>query len=163
MNRTRLLTTMAVLVAIGTFGSQILWFPTGLAKAYPVQHAINVIAAVSLGPIPATVIAFVITLLRNMLGLGTILAFPGSMIGAFLAGFMYEKFQRNSFAAIGEIIGTSVIGAILSAPLANLFLGSSVGILFYIPSFLVSSLTGSFIALLILDRVKVKQFLRTPT
>ncbi len=75
--RTLILTTMAVYVAVGTIGSQFLWFPTGIAKAYPVQHAVNVMAAVTLGPIPALLIAFVIGLLRNLLGLGTLLAFPG--------------------------------------------------------------------------------------
>ena len=53
MNRTRLLTTMALFVAIGTLGSHLLWFPAGIAKAYPVQHAVNVLAAVTLGPLPA--------------------------------------------------------------------------------------------------------------
>src|SRR5690625_7495252 len=69
---------MSVFVAIGTIGSQLLWFPAGIAKAYPVQHAINVIAAIMLGPGPAVAIAFMIGLLRNMLGLGSLLAFPRS-------------------------------------------------------------------------------------
>src|SRR5699024_6862083 len=73
-------------VAIGTIGSQFLWFPASIAKAYPVQHAINVMAAVRLGPGPAVAIAFMIALLRILLGIGSILAFPGGMIGAFLAG-----------------------------------------------------------------------------
>lgn len=154
MNRTRLLTTMAVLVAIGTLGSHILWFPAGVAKAYPVQHAVNVIAAVILGPGPAVIIAFMIGLLRNMLGLGTILAFPGGMVGAFLAGYLYKKFDRKIWASIGEVIGTGIFGSLLSAPIANLLLGSSVGILFYIPSFLISSFSGAAIAFFIVARVK---------
>lgn len=60
---------MAVFVAIGTLGAQLLWFPAGVAKAYPVQHAVNVMVAVTLGPGPAVVIAFMIGLLRNMLAL----------------------------------------------------------------------------------------------
>lgn len=83
MDRTRLLTTMAVLVAIGTLGSQFLWLPAGIAKAYPVQHAVNVIAGVILGPVPALTIAFMIGLLRNMLEIGSIMALPGRMAGAF--------------------------------------------------------------------------------
>src|SRR5690625_2673049 len=93
MNRTRLLTLMAVFVAIGTLGSQFLWFPAGIAKAYPVQHAVNVMSAVMLGPGPAVGIAFMIGLLRNLLGIGSLLAFPGGMIGAFLAGYLYKKFR----------------------------------------------------------------------
>src|SRR5690625_3051636 len=91
VNRTLLLTTMSVFVAIGTIGSQLLWFPAGIAKAYPVQHAINVIAAIMLGPGPAVAIAFMIGLLRNMLGIGSLLAFPGGMIGALLAGYFYQR------------------------------------------------------------------------
>src|SRR5690625_5296075 len=154
MNRTRLLTTMAVLIAIGTIGSQMLWFPTGVAKAYPVQHAVNVIAAVLLGPGPAVAIAFIIGLLRNMLGLGTILAFPGGMIGAFLAGYFYKKFGKKIWASAGEVIGTGIFGSLLSVPIANVILGSSVGALFYVPSFLISSFTGATIALFVVARVK---------
>lgn len=155
MNRTRLITTMAVLIAIGTLGSQLLWFPAGVAKAYPVQHAINVIAAIVLGPGPAVIIAFMIGLLRNLVGLGTLLAFPGGMIGAFLAGFLYQRFGKNAWAAIGEIIGTGIIGSLLSVPFAKAFLGSSFGALFFVPSFLVSSFTGAAIAIFIVSRVKI--------
>lgn len=160
MNRTRLLTTMAVLVAIGTLGSQILWFPAGVAKAYPVQHAVNVVAAVVLGPGPAVVIAFIIGVLRNLLGLGTILAFPGGMIGAFLAGYLFTKLKSKLWAAIGEVIGTGIFGSLLSVPIAKIVLGSSVGVLFYIPSFLISSFTGATIALFIVARVKSEHLIR---
>src|SRR5699024_7640294 len=30
-------------VAIGLLGSQFIWFPAGVAKAYPAQHTLNVI------------------------------------------------------------------------------------------------------------------------
>src|SRR5699024_10494139 len=103
--------------------AQLIWFPAGVARAYPVQHAINVMAAVTLGPGPAVVIAFMISLLRNMLGLGTLLAFPGAMVGAFLAGFLYKKTERKSLAAIGEGIGSGVIGALFAVPFATVFMG----------------------------------------
>lgn len=155
MNRTRLLTSMAVFVAIGTIGAQLLWFPAGIARAYPVQHAVNVMAAVILGPGPAVIIAFMIGLLRNMLGLGTLLAFPGGMIGAFLAGYLYQKFGKKAWAAVGEVVGTGIIGSLLAVPFAKFVLGSSLGALFFLPSFLVSSITGTFIALFIVSRVKL--------
>lgn len=160
MNRTRLLTTMAVFVAIGTIGSQLLWFPAGVAKAYPVQHAVNVMAAVMLGPAPAVMIAFMIGLLRNLLGIGTLLAFPGGMIGAFLAGYLYRIFGKKLWAAIGEVIGTGVIGSLLSVPFAKILLGSSVGALFFMPSFLVSSIAGAFIGLFVVSRVKHASLVR---
>ncbi|MBM7552044.1 energy coupling factor transporter S component ThiW [Thalassobacillus pellis] len=157
MNRTRLMTTMAVFVAIGTLGAQLLWFPAGVAKAYPVQHAVNVMAAVTLGPVPAVIIAFMIGLLRNMLGLGTLLAFPGGMIGAGLAGLLYQRFKQKGWAAAGEVIGTGVIGALCSVPFANILMGSSVGALFFLPSFFVSSFTGAVIGWFVVTRVKLEQ------
>lgn len=159
MNKTRMLTTMALLVAIGTLGSQFIWFPAGVAKAYPVQHAVNVIAAVMLGPGPAVMIAFVIGLLRNMLGLGSLLAFPGGMIGALLAGLLYRYFGKKYFAAIGEVIGTGIIGALFAVPFAKFVMGTSFGALFFIPPFLISSITGAGIALFIVSRVKYEQFI----
>ncbi|RYG74213.1 energy coupling factor transporter S component ThiW [Lentibacillus lipolyticus] len=154
MNRTRLLTTMAVFVAIGTLGAQLLWFPAGVAKAYPVQHAVNVMAAVTLGPGPAVGIAFMIGLLRNMLGLGTLLAFPGGIIGAFLAGYLYQMTGRKGMAALGEAVGTGIIGALFAVPFSRVLMGSSAGAFFFLPSFLVSSVTGALIGLFVVSKVK---------
>ncbi|MCP3030910.1 energy coupling factor transporter S component ThiW [Halobacillus sp. A1] len=154
MNRTRLLTTMAVFVAIGTLGAQLLWFPAGVAKAYPVQHAVNVMAAITLGPGPAVVIAFVIGLLRNLLGLGTLLAFPGGMIGALFAGFMYKWTQKSFAAAGGEMVGSGLIGAMFAVPFANVLMGSSVGAVAFLPSFIVSSVSGALLGWLVASRVR---------
>lgn len=160
MNKTRTLTNMAVFVAIGTIGSQLLWFPAGVAKAYPVQHAVNVMAAVLLGPGPAVGIAFMIGLLRNMLGLGTLLAFPGGMIGAFLAGYLYRKFGKKAWAAAGEAIGTGIIGSLFAVPFSKILLGTSVGAFFFMPPFLVSSVTGALIGWFIVIRVKQRHVLQ---
>lgn len=158
MNRTRLLTTMAILVAIGILGSQFIWFPAGIAKAYPVQHAVNVIAAVMLGPGPAVIIAFLIALLRNMLGLGTILAFPGGMVGAFLAGWLYRLTGRNYAAALGESFGTGIIGSLFAVPFARILLGDAAGAFFFIPPFLVSSVSGALIGWFIAVKLKQANF-----
>ncbi|GIO23307.1 energy coupling factor transporter S component ThiW [Oceanobacillus sp. J11TS1] len=157
-NRTRLITLMAVLVAIGTTGSHLLWFPAGVARAYPVQHAINVIAAIMLGPGPAVIVAFMISLLRNLLGLGTLVAFPGAMIGALVAGVLYKKTQKYSMAAFGEVIGTGIIGSFFAVPIANFLMGSSVGALAFIPPFIVSSVTGAIIGWLLVSRIPTRQF-----
>src|SRR5690625_6457887 len=104
---------MSVFVAIGTIGSQLLWFPAGIAKAYPVQHAINVIAAIMLGPGPAVAIAFMIGLLRNMLGIGSLLAFPGGMIGALLACYFYQPVREKGAAVLGAIIFSVIFASLL--------------------------------------------------
>ncbi|MBN6185461.1 energy coupling factor transporter S component ThiW [Aneurinibacillus sp. BA2021] len=149
-NSTLRLTMMALWVAIGIVGSSFLWFPAGVAKAYPVQHAVNVIAAVTLGPGPAVMIAFMIALIRNLLGIGTVLAFPGSMIGALLAGLLYKWMRTPSAAAVGEVIGTGILGALVSVPLASVFLGKHAGAFAFIPPFFISSLAGAVLSLLLL-------------
>ncbi|MFC2947480.1 energy coupling factor transporter S component ThiW [Virgibacillus sediminis] len=159
MNRTHLLTLMAVFIAIGTITSQLLWFPAGIAKAYPVQHAINVMAAVILGPGPAVIIAFMISLLRNMLGLGTLLAFPGAMVGALFAGLLFRWFGKRIWAAAGEALGSGVIGALFAVPFANILMGSSAGALAFIPPFIISSTTGAIIGWFIVTKLSTNNAL----
>jgi energy coupling factor transporter S component ThiW len=142
---------MAMLVAIGTLASHLFWIPAGVAKAFPVQHAINVVAGVTLGPVPAVVVAFSIGLLRNLFGVGSLLAFPGGMIGAFIAGFLYKKGKRIGLAALGEWIGTGCIGALLAVPVATYLLGSKTGAFFFVTPFLVSSLIGGLIGWMLLQ------------
>ncbi|WP_027417122.1 energy coupling factor transporter S component ThiW [Aneurinibacillus terranovensis] len=159
MNPTTRLALMALLVAIGTVGSSFLWFPVGIAKVDPLQHAINVIAAVLLGPGPAVAIAFLIGLIRNMLGVGTILAFPGGMVGAWLAGYLFTKIRKTWAAAVGEVIGTGVIGSLLSVPIAGLLMGKKVGALFYVPSFFISSFAGAILGMIFVP-ILLKQRMR---
>ncbi|MBM7540913.1 energy coupling factor transporter S component ThiW [Amphibacillus cookii] len=154
MKKTKHITVMAAFIAIGVLGASFLWFPTGVARAYPVQHAINVISAVILGPLPTVIIAFGIGLIRNLLGLGTLLAFPGGMAGALLAGFFYRYKPKIRVAVIGELIGTSILGSLLSVPVAHLLMGQSVAVFAFVPGFFVSSMTGALLASLILSRLK---------
>ena len=97
------LTLAALLVAIGTLSAHLIYIPAGASKCFPVQHAINVLCAVILGPKEAVSVAFVISCLRNMAGTGSLLAFPGSMIGAFLAGLAYRRWHNTGAAMLGEI------------------------------------------------------------
>jgi energy coupling factor transporter S component ThiW len=144
------LTVMAMLVAIGTICSHLFYIPAGVAKAFPVQHAINVIAGVMLGPIPAVIVAFSIGLLRNLFGIGSLLAFPGGMIGAFLGGYLYKKGRKYTYAVIGEWVGTGMIGAVIAVPVATVFLGSKTGAFFFVTPFLVSSIVGGVIGFVVL-------------
>ena len=52
-------------------------FPIGPTKCFPFQHAINAICGVLLGPWYAALSAMISGIIRNMLGTGTIFAFPG--------------------------------------------------------------------------------------
>ncbi|MFK2824788.1 energy coupling factor transporter S component ThiW [Bacillus sp. B190/17] len=153
MNQVQKLAYMALFTAIATFGSSLIWFPAGIAKAYPVQHAVNVMAGVLLGPGPAVIIAFVTGLLRNLMGTGSLLAFPGGMIGAFLAGYIYQKTRHAWGASIGEITGTGLIASLFAVPYAKILMGTTVGAFFFLPAFLVSSLSGSLIGLVLVKRI----------
>ena len=72
------LTLSAVLIALGTAGSFLpfMTFPIGPSRCAPLQHLINVLGAILLGPGYALANAFLISLLRNVFGVGSLLAFP---------------------------------------------------------------------------------------
>lgn len=156
--KTKKMTISAMLVAIGVLASQIIYIPVGASKCFPVQHSINIIAAIILGPIYSFGIAFLISLLRNVLGVGSILAFPGSMIGALLAGLLFRITSKKEIAILGEIFGTGVLGGVIAFPIAKFILGKDVAALFYVVPFLISTIGGSSIAygmLKILDLSKI--------
>ncbi|MEC1178960.1 energy coupling factor transporter S component ThiW [Metasolibacillus meyeri] len=145
----RKLTVMALLVAIAVAGSMFVSIPTGIARAYPIQHAVNVVSAILLGPVPAVVIAFVTALVRIFTGTGSLLAIPGSVIGAFLAAIAYKYSHKAWLAGIGEIIGTGVIASLVAVPYAKILMGTSVTALFFMPAFLVSSTIGAVLGVII--------------
>lgn len=140
----------AMLAAIGVLTSGLIYVPVGIAKCFPMQHMINVIAGVLLGPWYAAGTAFTISMIRNLSGTGTLLAFPGSMIGAFLAGLLYQKTGKFGGAALGEVLGTGFLGALLAVPMANLLMGASKGAIAFVIPFAVSSMGGALIALVML-------------
>lgn len=155
--QTRKLTSAALLVAIGTLSAHLIYIPAGVSKCFPVQHAINVISAVLLGPDYAVAIGFLIATLRNLMGTGSILAFPGSMIGALVAGLAYQRFKSIPAAMAGEVFGTGIIGGFVAWIMATLLLGSNTAAWFFIPPFLVSTIGGSLIAGLLLKSGLFKQ------
>ncbi len=148
--QTKKLTFSALLVAIGAMAGNIIYIPVGAAKCFPVQHTINVISGVLLGPWYAVANAFLISLLRNVMGTGSPLAFPGSMIGAFLAGALYLNFSKKSYAVLGEIFGTGILGGLLAFPIAKLILGKDVAAFYFVIPFLISTIGGSIIGYSIL-------------
>ena len=153
MSKTLKMTLTAMLVAIGTVTSHLFAIPLGFTKVFPMQHFINVLSAVILGPAYAVLQAFSVSLLRNMLGTGSLFAFPGSMIGAFLAAFLYAKTKKASMAMTGEVIGTGILGAIACYPIATLILGQDAAIFGFIPSFIFSSIVGSIFGFIIVGIV----------
>jgi|GEM_PF-159929 len=117
----------ALLISLGVTGSLLPFatFLIGASRCAPLQHLINVLGAVLLGPGFAVINAFLISLLRNMLGTGTLLAFPGSMIGALLAGFLYQWFKKDGLAVLGEFVGTGLVGGLAAYPFARWLMGNT--------------------------------------
>ena len=151
-NNTKKLALAGVFCALAVVGS-LFSFPVFGSKCAPVQHMVNIICAIFLGPGYGVAVAFVASLIRNLLGLGSLLAFPGSMIGALLCGLMYWKVKKIIPTLIAEVFGTGILGGLCAYPMAILFMGKTAGdIAFYayVIPFLVSTAGGAIISGLIL-------------
>ncbi len=153
MKDTKKLAIAGILIALGVIGGA-LAIPVGASKCCPVQHMVNVIAAVILGPWYGVIMAAITSMLRVMLGLGTWLAFPGSMCGALLAGLLYKMLRKLPVAAVGELFGTAIIGAMLAYPVAVFVMGKEAALFLYVVPFFVSSFGGTVIALILLVALK---------
>jgi energy-coupling factor transport system ATP-binding protein len=151
MMETRTVARAIILIAFGVALSPFTSIPIGIAKINPAQHFVNVVGAVLLGPWWATGIALIIGILRNALGTGTLLAFPGGMIGAFLAGLAYQYSRNIYLGALGEMIGTGLLGAIVSTLIvAPVFMGKAMALGALIIAFSGSTILGSIIGILAL-------------
>lgn len=144
---TKKLCIAGVLTAVAVVGSMFS-FPIFGSKCAPVQHMVNVLCAVLLGPWYGVCSAFAASFLRNILGLGSFLAFPGSMIGALLCGIAYWKTKNIPVTLIAEVVGTGILGGLCAYPVAVLFMGKAGTIAFYtyIIPFLVSTAGGSILS-----------------
>ena len=145
---TKKLALAGMLCALAVVGS-VFSFPIFGSKCAPVQHMVNILCAVLLGPYYGIGVAFVASLLRNLLGLGSLMAFPGSMFGALLCGIVYHKTEKLLPTLVGEVFGTSILGGLCAYPVAIFLMGKSAGdIAFYayIVPFLISTAVGSIIA-----------------
>lgn len=137
-----------VLCAVAVVGSM-LQFPVFGSQCAPVQHMVNVICAVFLGPGYGVAVAFLASLLRNIFGLGSLLAFPGSMCGALLCGLVFWKTRNLPATLVGEVFGTGIIGGLAAYPVAILFTSAdaaTVAFYAYIVPFLISTVAGAILA-----------------
>jgi energy-coupling factor transport system ATP-binding protein len=152
--QTKKVAQAVILVALAVALSPI-FIPVGISKCFPAQHMVNVLAAVLLGPMYAVIIAAVAGIIRNILGLGTLLAFPGGMIGAFLAGLAFRAFKNIYAAGLGEVIGTGLLGALASAWLvAPVFMGKSMALATLIIAFSISTVGGTIIGIVALHLLR---------
>ena len=141
---------LAMLIAIGVVISPIL----RVEGMCPMAHFINIVCSVFLGPWYSLLCATLIGIIRMLtMGIPPI-ALTGAIFGAFLSGVFYRLSNgRIIFAVLGEIIGTGIIGAIMSYPVMT-FLWGKEGLswLFYVPSFICGTLIGGSIAYVFLRK-----------
>ncbi|MEN3183578.1 MAG: energy coupling factor transporter S component ThiW [Atribacterota bacterium] len=116
--------------------------PVGPTKVFPFQHAINVLAGITIGPWYGALAAALSGTLRILLGTGTIFALPGGIPGVVCVGLAYY-FLKRDFAGFFEPLGTGVVGAALSAYLVAPLVGKGGTFLFFQVAFLMSSVPGS--------------------
>ena len=146
------LAVMAMLIAVGVVISPIL----RIEGMCPMAHLINITAAVLLGPLDAFLVALFIGIIR-MCAMGIPpLALTGAVFGALLSGILYKVSKGKIWAAVlGEIIGTGIIGAIVSYPVMAFIMGrEGLGWFFYVPSFICGTLIGGTVAAIVLYRLQ---------
>ncbi|MGQ9547015.1 MAG: energy coupling factor transporter S component ThiW [Roseiflexus sp.] len=146
--QTRQLAYAIVLTALAVALSPIS-IPVGIAKVFPAQHMVNVLAGALIGPWWGLAVALVTSIIRNALGLGTPLAFPGSIFGVLLAGPIYRATRNIPLTVAGEVFGTGVLGALTGALLvAPYVMNRPMGITALIVPFALSSLVGAVLGAL---------------
>ena len=144
------LVVLSMLIAIGVVISPIL----RVEGMCPMAHFINIVCAVFMGPWYSLLCAFILGIIRmTIMGIPP-LALTGAIFGAFLSGIFY-RFSKGKliFAVLGEIIGTGIIGAIVSYPVMSLIWGKEgLSLFFYVPSFICGTLIGGSIAFFFLRK-----------
>ena len=93
---------------------------------------VNILFAVFLGPWYGLAGAFTSSLLRNLMSLGSLMAFPGSMFGALLCGLAYRRTGNLLLTLAAEVFGTAILGG--------------VAFYAYIVPFLISTAAGSILS-----------------
>lgn len=151
-DQTKKLCMAGIFCAVAVVGS-LFSFPVFGSKCAPIQHMVNILCAVLLGPWYGVGVAFCASLIRNLLGLGSLMAFPGSMIGALLCGIMYWKTKNMPATLLAEVFGTAVLGGLCAYPVAVLFMGVNAGTVAfyaYIIPFFVSTAGGAVLSAILL-------------
>ena len=155
-NQTKKLCIAGILCAAAVVGSMFS-VPVFGSRCAPVQHMVNILCAVVLGPWYGVGVAFGASLIRNLLGLGSLMAFPGSMFGALLCGIVYWKTKNIPFTLAAEVFGTAILGGLCAYPVAVLLMGVGAGdVAFYayIIPFLISTAGGAVLSGMLLGALK---------
>ena len=156
---TRKLCYAGILCAVAVVGS-FFYIPVFGSKCVPVQHMVNILCAVLLGPFYGVGVAFCASLIRNLLGIGSLMAFPGSMFGALLCGLAFWKTKSIPLTLIAEVFGTAVLGGLCAYPVAILCMGMQAFYAYVIP-FLISTAGGAILSGILLGALRKTGILKT--
>lgn len=140
-----------MLVAIGVVISPIL----RVEGMCPMAHLINIVCSVLLGPWYSLLCALFIGIIRmTVMGIPP-LALTGAVFGAFLSGVFYRMSKGKIICAVaGEVIGTGIIGAVVSYPVMTYLWGKEgLSWMFYVPSFTAGTLIGGSLAFILLRKL----------
>ncbi len=143
MNKTKKLTLYSDYYSDYNVSSGFIYIPVGFAKIFPIQHFANVLSAVLLGPWYAVAQAFITSTLRNMHGNWRSICLSRKHDWCIVSGHFYSKSKKIGLAVVGEVIGTGILGAIATYPIAVLLLGREATLFGLIPAFTLSSFTGA--------------------
>ena len=145
---TQKLAIAGVLTAAAVAGS-LISVPVAGSKCAPVQHMVNVFSAVILGPWWGV-------------GIGSLLAFPGSMVGALCCGLIFRFTGKLAPTCAAEALGTGILGGLAAYPVAKLLMGlAPAGFTVYMLPFFISTFTGSVLAFVLLRVFEKSQILHT--
>ena len=145
------LTSLSLFIALGVVISPILRFE-GMC---PMAHFINILCSVLMGPWYSLICAMLIGIIRMLLMGIPPIAITGAVFGALLSGVFYRLSKGKILCAvIGEVIGTGIIGAIVSYPVMTYLWGKEgLSWLFYVPSFIAGTLIGGSVAFVFLRKL----------
>lgn len=160
-NKTKKIVLAGVLCAVAVVGSMFS-IPVFGSKCAPVQHMVNILCSVLLGPWYGVGVAFAASLIRNLLGLGTPLAFS-SMLGALLCGLTYYKTKNTWLTYIAEAVGSGILGGLAAYPIAIFIMGKDAGqIAFYayVVPFLISACGGAILSVILVESLRKANVLK---
>ena len=120
-------TAAALMAAAVVFLSPLFSVPLGVSRAFPLQHMMNIFLSVLLGNEIFRRRRLHVISSPQPHGQRNHSCLSGSMIGAFLSGILYKHTRSIWAAAAGEFVGTSLIGGLVSYPIASWVLNSSAG------------------------------------
>ncbi|WP_455716590.1 energy coupling factor transporter S component ThiW [Anaerosporobacter sp.] len=155
-SQTKKLCIAGILCAFAVVGSMV-GIPVFGSKCAPVQHMVNILCAITLGPWYGVGVAFGASFIRNLLGLGSLMAFPGSMFGALLCGIVYWKTKNILVTLIAEVFGTAILGGLCAYPVAIFLIGvdvADIAFYTYIIPFLISTVGGAILSVIFINALK---------